>query len=64
MYQIGDTVQAYTSQIGRVIYTRQRTDPGFSGEQQVWIKCLDGKVLDAGSAYFKPMCADKSMQTD
>jgi len=64
MYQIGDTVQAYTSQIGTVIYTRQRTDPGFSGEQQVWIKCLDGKVFDAGAAYFKPMSAGKSMQVD
>jgi hypothetical protein len=58
-YQIGNTVQAYDGSIGIVIYTHQRTGTAFGDEQQVWMKCPNGSVMDASAAYFRTVGANR-----
>jgi len=58
-FQLGDTVQAYDGCIGRVVYTHQQTNTAFPDEQRIWIKCSNGKVIDAAAAYFRAVSADR-----
>jgi hypothetical protein len=58
-YQIGDTVQAYDGRIGIVVYTHQKTGSAFGDEQQVWMKCPNGSVIDASAACFRTVGANR-----
>jgi len=58
-YQIGDTVQAYDGCIGTVVYTHESIGSTFPDEQRIWMKCPNGRVLDAAAEYFRATSADR-----